>query len=95
MSDDNITKLPIKYKAPPSDDGPMLKIVDRYDRNACNHSWQFVNGRQVNAQYLSSRGYEPGNVQVISNRANAMKHDATFEEFETMYLNWKKQRAAS
>ncbi|MCW0979390.1 hypothetical protein OK142_01090 [Agrobacterium sp. BT-220-3] len=43
----------------------------------------------------SSRGYEPGNVQVISNRANAMKHDATFEEFEMMYLNWKKQRAAS
>ena len=56
MSDDKITKLPVKYKSPPSDDGPMLKIVDRYDRNACNHNWQFINGRQVNAQYLIREG---------------------------------------
>jgi len=56
MSDDNITKLPIKFKAPPSDDGPMLKIVDRYDRGSCNHSYQFINGRTVNAKYLIREG---------------------------------------
>jgi hypothetical protein len=56
MSDDNVTKLPINFKAPPSDDGPMLQIVDRYERDACNHSWQFTNGRQVNARYLIREG---------------------------------------
>lgn len=35
-------------------------------------------------------GYVPGNVQVISYRANRIKNDATFEEFEKIYLNWKK-----
>lgn len=35
-------------------------------------------------------GYVPGNVQVISHRANRIKNDATFEEFEKIYLNWKK-----
>jgi hypothetical protein len=35
-------------------------------------------------------GYVPGNVQVISSRANRIKNDATFEEFEKIYLNWKK-----
>jgi hypothetical protein len=56
MSDDKITKLPINFKAPPSDDGPMLKIVDRYDQNSCNHNWSYVNGRQVNARYLIKEG---------------------------------------
>lgn len=39
-----------------------------------------------------SLGYVKGNVQVISYRANAIKHDATFDEFEGMYLRWKKMR---
>lgn len=56
MSDDNVTKLPINFKAPPTDDGPMLKVVDRFDRSSCNHNWQYINGRQVNAQYLIREG---------------------------------------
>lgn len=57
MSDetDNITKLPIKFKSPPSDEGPMLKIVDRYS-GGCNHSYQFVNGKKVNAKYMIREG---------------------------------------
>jgi hypothetical protein len=36
------------------------------------------------------RGYTKDNVWVISHKANTMKSSATFEEFETLYLNWKK-----
>lgn len=36
-----------------------------------------------------SLGYVKGNIEVISYRANAIKHNASFEEFERMYLNWK------
>ena len=38
----------------------------------------------------SSKGYEPGNVMVISKRANSMKSDATVEEVE-MLLAWMKR----
>lgn len=58
----------------------------------------FVNGKKQtpNSPALdrvdSSKGYVKGNIQVLSNRANTMKHDAAFEEFEIMYRNWKTQR---
>ena len=32
----------------------------------------------------SSRGYEPGNVQVLSHRANSLKSNATIEELEAV-----------
>jgi hypothetical protein len=37
-----------------------------------------------------SVGYEKSNIQVISHRANSIKNNATFEEFERMYENWKR-----
>ena len=36
------------------------------------------------------KGYSKGNVQVISFKANAMKQNATLEEFELMARNWRR-----
>lgn len=38
----------------------------------------------------SSKGYVKDNVMVISRKANVIKNDSTFEEFETIYNNWSK-----
>ena len=40
----------------------------------------------------SKKGYTKDNINVISNRANSIKSDATFEEFEAIYKWWKLQR---
>jgi 8-oxo-dGTP diphosphatase len=39
-------------------------------------------------------GYVKGNVEVISYRANTIKNNATFEEFEEIYYRWKRRHAA-
>jgi hypothetical protein len=58
--DDKITKLPIRFKKPPSADGPMLKVVHSFDPGGCNHRWSFRTeigrSRKVNAQYLIREG---------------------------------------
>lgn len=39
-----------------------------------------------------SKGYVKGNVHYISFRANNIKTDATFDEFEKIYLWWKEKQ---
>lgn len=41
---------------------------------------------------IPALGYIKGNIQVISMRANRIKDNATFEEFQTIYKNWLNQR---
>lgn len=36
-----------------------------------------------------TKGYVPGNVQILSFRANSLKADATVEELELLIKNWK------
>lgn len=55
MSDDNITKLPIDFKAPPSEDCPRLKIVDRFDKG-CDHKSVYTNGKFVEITYKIREG---------------------------------------
>ena len=40
----------------------------------------------------STVGYTKKNVNILSSRANTIKSDATFEEFEAIYFWWKLQR---
>lgn len=55
MTDDKIKPLPVKFKAPPSPDEPMLKVV-RYEPDGCNHAWEYRGGKMVNANYLIREG---------------------------------------
>lgn len=57
MSDDNIKTLPIKFKSPPSNDGPMLQVVQSWSKaDGCNHRWEVRDGGTVNAKYLIREG---------------------------------------
>lgn len=60
--DDKVTKLPVRFKKPPSADGPMLRVIHGFDPGGCNHRWVFrhdpATGRsqKINAQYLIREG---------------------------------------
>jgi len=41
---------------------------------------------------IPSLGYIKNNIQIISMRANRIKDNASFHEFELIYNNWKQQR---
>lgn len=43
-------------------------------------------------QIIPGKGYTPGNIQIISHRANTSKSNLSFEEFEKLYIYWKSQR---
>jgi len=52
---DNITKLPVGFKVPPSEDSPSLKIIDRFDKG-CDHKSVYVDGRFVEITYQIREG---------------------------------------
>lgn len=62
---------------------PLLEIpMHKNPECACNNSYSLD-------RIDSSKGYIPGNVWVISNRANRIKGDATLEELELLVRNLK------
>ena len=50
----NVTPIPIKFKAPPCDDAPMLKVVS-WD-GKCNHRYAMRDDRMVHASYQIREG---------------------------------------
>ena len=54
--DDKVKRLGVKFKAPPKEDGPMLRIVHSGGRGDCDHRWTFVDGRMRSVQYLIREG---------------------------------------
>ncbi len=60
MSDDNIKPIPVKFKKPPGDEPPFLKVIHYDDK--CNHRYHFVDDgtgfktRMVNATYYLREG---------------------------------------
>lgn len=57
--DDNVKPLPVKFKAPPTDEPPFLKIV--HYGGPCNHRYFWrdkggLNSQMVNVTYLIREG---------------------------------------
>lgn len=66
---------------------PLLEIpMHKNPERACGASYSLD-------RIDSSKGYIPGNVWVISKRANAIKSDATLEELELLVKNLRKRYA--
>lgn len=64
---------------------PLLGIeIHRGDGKLCQNSPSLD-------RFDSSKGYIKGNVWVISHRANTIKSNLCFHEFETIYKNWKEK----
>ena len=66
---------------------PLLEVpMHKNPEQACGFSYSLD-------RIDSSKGYIPGNVWVISNRANKIKSDATLEELELLVKNLRKYHA--
>ena len=51
-----IKRLPVRFKAPPGKEPPVLKVVEPYARDGCNHRYRFEGSRMVNATYIVREG---------------------------------------
>ncbi len=73
MSDDNVTDLPVKFKSPPSDDEPMLKVVSgRTSSSGCDHRWVYADGKMLSVQYLIGEGDAEVECSACGTRLNPM-----------------------
>lgn len=55
MDDDNVSKLPVRFKSPPGEEGRTLKIVSSWDdRTACDHVHK--PGSLARVSYLIRKG---------------------------------------
>jgi hypothetical protein len=54
-TDDKIKPIPVKFKRPPGEEQPMLKVVHSYGED-CNHRYRWNGSRMVDATYLLREG---------------------------------------
>jgi hypothetical protein len=79
-------KLTVKdYEALKVTHCPLLGIELSYKKFVGNTPGEYATLDRID----SSKGYELGNIQIISFRANTLKGDATIEEIELLLKNWK------
>jgi len=69
---------------------PMLGIVLNYDGNGGVGYTRSDDSPSID-RIDNSDDYHPGNIQIISWRANRIKNDSTLEELEKIYLYMKKR----
>lgn len=65
---------------------PILNIPLFFGEGKCSENSPSLD------QIIPGAGYTPNNIQIISHKANTMKSNATFEQFEQLYFFWKSQR---
>lgn len=81
------TKLTVKdYETLKVTHCPLLGIELSYKKFTGNTPNEYATLDRID----SSKGYELGNIQIISFRANTLKGDATIEELELLLKNWKR-----
>lgn len=87
---ENVTKLPIKFKAPPSDEGPMLEVV-QYEPDGCNHKYKVIGSKVVNARYLIREGETEVECNLCGTKLDPMFVLRKLAHEET---NWHRTRKA-
>lgn len=65
---------------------PLLGIELSYDKFVGNTPQNYATLDRIDA----TKGYEKGNVQIISYRANTLKNSATLEELKIIVKNWER-----
>lgn len=73
MGDDKIKPIPVKFKAPPAEDRPMLQVVETsWIREECNHAYRWASGRHEEATYLIRDGETEVECGFCGTRLNPM-----------------------
>ncbi|KMO21390.1 hypothetical protein [Methylobacterium platani] len=60
MTDENVTRLPVRFKAPIAEEGRSIQCVDAHFGEECNHSYFWRDGKMVNVTFL----IRPGETEV-------------------------------
>lgn len=66
---------------------PVLGIEIKYGLTKCSNNSPTID------KFIPSKGYVPGNVELISMKANRLKSDATIKEIGNIY-RWLKRKLA-
>jgi hypothetical protein len=67
---------------------PLLGIELSYSNYEGNTPYNYATLDKIDP----NKGYEEGNIQILSFRANTLKGHATLEELHTLVTNWAKQK---
>lgn len=93
MSDDKVKPLPVKFKAPPAGDGPMLKVVHF---GGCNHKYTVQTtgdqlGKIVSASYLIREGETEVECSLCNTKLDPMFVLRMLAKEETKWLDARKR----